>query len=88
MSRQDDIKKLLTEHQRHLQLLKEQQVSFGLYTPTHILSRIQDREAEIETLQAELAELEPGEEPPPHQSSPPHQRYQPPSPRLLNPIPN
>ncbi len=57
MSRQDDIKQLITQHQRRLQKLKEQRASFGLTTPPHILMEIEDIEAEITKLHAELALL-------------------------------
>lgn len=50
MSRKDDIKKLLVEHERHLQKLKEQQASLGLYTPPYILTEIEDTESQIERL--------------------------------------
>jgi hypothetical protein len=59
MSRQDDLKKLIAEHSRHLQILKEQEAEYGLLNvPTHIVTQIQDREAEIEKLRVELAELD------------------------------
>ena len=86
MSRQDDIKKLIAEHQRHLQLLRQQEAGYGsLNVPTHILTQIQDREDEIEKLQTELAELERGEETPappklassPAVSAPPAPTYKP-----------
>ncbi|KAA3655950.1 MAG: hypothetical protein DWQ04_32510 [Chloroflexi bacterium] len=57
MSRQDDIKQLVTQYQRRLQKLREQRASFGLTTPPHILMEIEDIEAEIAKLQAELALL-------------------------------
>jgi len=54
MTRQDDLKSLITKHQRHLQMLKEQQAAFGLHTPPHILIEIEVTEAEIERLLREL----------------------------------
>ena len=58
MSRQDDLRRLISKHQRHLQKLKEQQASFGLHTPAYMLTEIEDTEAEIENLQAQLVDLE------------------------------
>lgn len=59
MSRRDDIKKLIVTCERRLQKLKEQQASFGpLLTPSHILTEIEDTEAEIQKLQMELEVLE------------------------------
>ena len=58
MSRQQDLQKQIAEHQRHLQILKQQAAGFGpLNAPTHLVTQIQDREAAIEKLQTELAEL-------------------------------
>ncbi|HXW00572.1 MAG TPA: WD40 repeat domain-containing protein, partial [Anaerolineae bacterium] len=51
---------MITKYTRSLQKLKEQQALFGLHTPHHILIEIEDTEAEIEKLQTELANLEPG----------------------------
>ncbi len=64
MSRQDDLKKLITEYTRRLQKLKEQQARKGIDTEPHILVEIEEIEAIIEELQAELAELERTDEPP------------------------
>jgi formylglycine-generating enzyme required for sulfatase activity len=59
MSRGDDLKKLIAEHYRHLHILKVQEAKYGsLNVPTYILTQIQDREAEIEKLQAELARVD------------------------------
>ena len=58
MSPQDDLQRLVINCQRRLQKLKEQQASFGLYTPPFILVEIEDTEAEIERLQAELFGLQ------------------------------
>lgn len=57
MSRRDDLQKLISLRQRHLQKLKEQQATYGLATPSHILIEIEDIEAELAHLQAELAAL-------------------------------
>jgi hypothetical protein len=59
MSRQDDLKKLIAEHFRHLQILKQQEAKYGpMNVPTHILTEIQDREIKIAELQEELNTLE------------------------------
>jgi uncharacterized caspase-like protein len=60
MSRQDDIKTLISKHQRRLQKLLEQKAEFGLNTPAEILIEIEDIQAEIEQLESQLqaAELE------------------------------
>lgn len=58
MSRQKDIEALIARNQRRLQKLKEKQASYGLDTPVHILTEIEDIEAELERLQLELTQLE------------------------------
>jgi CheY-like chemotaxis protein len=60
MSNTDELKRLISQHHRQLQKLKEQEAKFGLHTPTHILTEIEDRTAEIEKLETELEEV--GEE--------------------------
>lgn len=62
MARQDDIKKLLVNHNRRLQALQERKALYGLEVPIAVLTEIEDIEAEIERLQAELAELVPPSE--------------------------
>jgi hypothetical protein len=57
MPRQDDLEKLIIEHTRRLQKLKEQQAKYGITTEPHILIEIEDIEAKINELQTELAEL-------------------------------
>lgn len=57
MSRKEHVKKLIANHNRHLQKLKEQQASFGLHTPPHILTEIEDVEVTLAQLQAELKTL-------------------------------
>ncbi len=54
MSRQDNIKRLIVTYEQHLQKLKEQRASLGVYTPAHILTEIENIEAEIEKLKTEL----------------------------------
>ncbi len=58
MSRRDEIKKLITKHNRRLQILREQQALKGRTVAPEILIEIQDLEANIETLQAELKAIE------------------------------
>ena len=58
MTRQDDIKKLIRNHNRRLQKLKEQQALHGLDAPPKILLEIEDIETELEQLQTELNEIE------------------------------
>ena len=53
-----DITKLICHYKYRLQKLKEQQASFGLNTPAHILIEIEDIEAGIKELQTELETLE------------------------------
>ncbi len=54
ISRQDNIKRLITDYTRRLQKLKEQQAQLGVNTPPEILTEIEDIEAKIETLQSQL----------------------------------
>jgi uncharacterized protein YjbI with pentapeptide repeats len=58
MSRQDDLKSQIIILHRTLQKLQEQKAAFGLDTRPHILIEIEDKQAEIETLQEELLTLE------------------------------
>lgn len=55
MSRQDDLKKLILYHERRLQKLREQQALKGISTDPKIFIEIEDIEATIAALQAELA---------------------------------
>jgi hypothetical protein len=57
MSRKDDVRQLIINHQCRLQKLEEQKASFGLHTPPYILTEIEDTEAKLEKLEAELAAL-------------------------------
>jgi len=58
MPRKDDIKRLMANQERRLQKRKEQQALFGLDAPPHVLTEIEDIEAEIKKLQTELEALE------------------------------
>jgi hypothetical protein len=55
MSHADDIKRLIAIHQRRLQKRKEQQAAYGLSAPPEILIEIEDIEAELAHLHANLA---------------------------------
>ncbi len=57
MSRQSDIQKLINEHSRRLQKLKEQQAQYGNSADPSIAIEIEDVEKEVERLQNELAHL-------------------------------
>ncbi len=57
MSRRDDIKKLIINHSRRLQKLKEQQSLLGISVAPNVLIQIEDLEATIKKLQVELASL-------------------------------
>ncbi|MBN1217362.1 MAG: tetratricopeptide repeat protein [Anaerolineae bacterium] len=58
MSRSDDLKQLVANHQRRLQKLKEQQALGGVSTDPRILLEIEDVQEEIKNLRLELVELE------------------------------
>lgn len=67
VSRKDGIKQLILKHQRRLQKLQEQKATYGARTSPETLTEIEDIEAELEQLRAELATLESSseaEEPP------------------------
>ena len=63
MSRQDDIKKLITTYNRRLQKLKEQQAMHGLDTPPATLLEIEDIEEKLTELESHLSALERSPEP-------------------------
>lgn len=58
MSQRDDLEKLIKEHNRRLQKLKEQEARYGYSVDPGILLEIEDIEAKLEKLQAELKMLE------------------------------
>jgi hypothetical protein len=58
MSRKDDIKKLILNHNRRLQILREQKAIEGRSVDPKILIEIEDIVAEIDSLQAELKEID------------------------------
>lgn len=52
MLSRDKIQRLLLEHERRLQLLKEKKAQYGLETPVSILTEMEDIQREIEELEA------------------------------------
>ncbi len=54
MSRQDDIRKQITNHNRRLQILKNKYATMGINTPPEDLMAIEDIEAKIKELAGEL----------------------------------
>ncbi|MBL1138352.1 MAG: TIR domain-containing protein [Chloroflexi bacterium] len=60
MARVDDLKKLILEHNRRLQKLKEQEARYGYSVDPHIPLEIEDIEAKIQALQTELNQLAAG----------------------------
>jgi hypothetical protein len=57
LSRREHLQNLIRDHTRYLQKLKERQARQGLETPPSVLLEIEDREAQLANLQAELKEL-------------------------------
>lgn len=57
MPHKRDIERLIIEHERRLQKLKEQQARFGIKTDAHILTEIEDIETALANLQAQLTGL-------------------------------
>lgn len=60
MSREDDIKILITEHRRRLQRLEVQEAKLGINAPPEILNEIEDVRVKIEQLQKEMEVLRRG----------------------------
>jgi len=58
MSRKDDLEKQINHHYRRLQLLKEQKARQGISTDPAVITEIEDIEAGLEKLEAELAGLD------------------------------
>ncbi|MCB0209262.1 MAG: phosphotransferase [Anaerolineae bacterium] len=67
MSNKAHLQKLITNHTRRLQKLKEQRALIGIRTDPAILIEIEDIETELEVLQEELAAIK--DEPEPHDQS-------------------
>jgi hypothetical protein len=64
----NDIQRLIEEHTRRLQKLREQQARFGVTADPHILTEIEDIKAQIEELRATLAESGNASSPAPNQA--------------------
>ncbi len=58
MARRDQILKLLDIHRRSLEVLEQQRAIFGASTPVPVVLEMEDRQAAIARLEAELAGLE------------------------------
>jgi hypothetical protein len=58
MSEKDNIKQQIINHNRRLQKLKQKQALYGLDVQPHVLMEIEDIEAELESLQAQLKTLD------------------------------
>lgn len=56
MTDREHIQKLLQTHERQLQLLQEQQATFGLSCPPYIIMGIEQEEVEIANLRAQLGQ--------------------------------
>ncbi len=60
MTSKDDVQRLILNYQRRLQKLKEKETQYGIETPVHILTEIEDITIQLEALQALLATLSSG----------------------------
>jgi hypothetical protein len=58
MSHSDDLRGLIKQNERSLQSLEEQAGTFGFHTPPHITMEIENIEAQLRALSAQLAELD------------------------------
>ncbi len=58
MTNKINLQNQITRHERRLQKLKEQEASFGLHAPPHILTEIEDIETELTDLREQLAALD------------------------------
>jgi len=72
MTDREHIQKLLQTHERQLQLLREQQATYGLSCPPYIIMGIEHEEAEIANLRAQLGQ---SADSPATQSNLPRQPY-------------
>ncbi|MCP4409130.1 MAG: hypothetical protein GY807_15510 [Gammaproteobacteria bacterium] len=57
MSRQDELQKLISEHNRRLQILEERLARQGIETPPSVITEIEDIKTELAELQTELEVL-------------------------------
>lgn len=60
MTRRDEIRRQITRLTRNLEKLHDKKVKFGLHTPVHIETEIEDTEAEINALRQKLESLPAG----------------------------
>ncbi len=60
MSRKDDIKRLISNHKRRLNVLKKQHTALGIHAPPHIIIEIQDIEKQITQLGGTIRPYKPG----------------------------
>jgi hypothetical protein len=58
MTQQEDIQKQIAAHSRRLQLLKERKARQGINTDPAVITEIEEIEATLEEMQAELNRLE------------------------------
>lgn len=61
MSDRDHLEKLLAARKRYLNVLEEQQAEMGQFCPPHVITGIQDTQAEIAQLEAQLGYAAPPE---------------------------
>ncbi len=64
MSHQDDIRQQIAIHDRRLQILKQQQAAMGISVEPKIVTEIEDIEAELKVLKAELEAISKKPQPP------------------------
>ncbi len=53
-----DLHRLISQHAASLEALEEQAGTFGFHTPPHITMEIENIEAQLHALSAQIAELE------------------------------
>lgn len=58
MSHSADVRKRIEEHERRLQALEAEAGTFGFHTPPHITLEIENIEAQLRALSAQLAALD------------------------------
>ncbi len=64
MSHQNDIRQQIAAHNRRLQILKQQQATMGISVEPKIVTEIEDIEAKLKVLKAELKRISRGSQPP------------------------
>ncbi len=58
MAQSADLRRLIGEHERRLQALEAEAGTFGFHTPPHITMEIENIEATLRALSAQVAELD------------------------------